>query len=182
MATINLIPPKIKAAKRNKKIFSQIYFALVILIAMAAISYGALFALDYFANQELSKTKLALAQEKAKLKNLEPIEKDVQAINSKLQKISTLKKDRVLWSLVLIDINHSTPQQLKVDSFAAGTKDNKVTFTGAAETRRDIVEFQTKLNTSNFYNNFTFDSSSYSESESMYTFTMNGVLKPQANQ
>lgn len=177
MSTINLIPPQIKAADRNRKIFSFASTILVIIAIMLIFCYGAIFALDYLAKNELGQTNQTLAEEEAKLKNLESIETEVKDINARLTKIGDYQKGRVLWSKVLTDLNHSTPEQLKMDSFAAGTKDSKLTISGAAETRRDIVKLQEKLGTLSYWTNLKFNSSSYSTTEQMYTFTMTGELK-----
>lgn len=177
MTTLNLIPPQIKSAENNKKIFSLVFSAFFVLILISIISYGALFAINYLTKNETAETNERLAEENAKLKNLEQVEKDVNEINAKLQKIASLQKDRTLWSQVLTDINHGTPEQLVMDSFAVTSKDKKVTINGSAETRRDIVKLQEKLNTSNFFTNIAFNTSSFTESEGMYTFTMNGELK-----
>lgn len=177
MSTINLIPPQIKAADRNRKIFSLVFSILIILILMTVFSYGAIFALDYFTKNELAGTKQSLAEEQAKVKNLEDIETEVNAINSRLTKINNYQKNRVLWSQVLLDLNHSTPEQLKIDTFVSGTKDKKLTINGAAETRRDIVKLQEKLGALSYWINLNFNTSTYSETESMYTFTMTGDLK-----
>ena len=177
MSTLNLIPPQIKSAENNKKIFSLIFSAFFILILIAVIAYGALFTINYLTKNEIAEANERLAEENAKLKNLEQVEKDVNEINAKLQKIASLQKDRVLWSQVLTDLNHDTPEQLVMDSFTVTTKDNKVTISGSAETRRDIAKLQEKLNSSNFFTNIAFNTSSFAESEGMYTFTMNGELK-----
>ena len=177
MSTINLIPPQIKAADRNRKIFSFASTVLAILVVMLIFCYGAIFALNYITQDELGKTNETLAEEQAKLKNLEEIETEVNSINTRLTKISTYQKDRILWSGVLADLNHSTPEQLKIDTFAAGTKDKKLTITGAGETRRDIVKLQEKLGSLGYWTNLKFNSSTYSETEQMYSFTMAGELK-----
>lgn len=177
MSTINLIPPQIKAAERNRKIFSLIFSILIILLLMAIFSYGAIYALDYFSKDELAKTNQSLAEEQAKVKNLQEIETEVNAINSRLTKIGNYQKDRVLWSGVLLDLNHSTPEKLEINTFNSGTKDKKLTISGSAETRRDIVKLQEKLGTLGYWTNLNFNSSSYSETESMYNFTMTGDLK-----
>lgn len=177
MSTINLIPPQIKAADRNRKIFSLVFSILLILVLMLIFAYAAVFALDYFAKDELGKTKQTLAEEQAKLKNLTEIETEVNDINARLTKISEYQKSRVLWSKVLTDLDNSTPEQLKMDTFASGTKDKKLTISGAAETRRDIVKLQEKLGTLSYWTNLNFNSSTYSETEQMYSFTMTGDMK-----
>ena len=177
MSTINLIPPQIKAADKNRKIFSFTSTILVILVVMLIFCYGAIYALDYIAKDELGNTKQSLAEEQAKLKNLEPIKTEVNDINARLTKISNYQKDRILWSKVITDLNHSTPEQLQIDTFSAGTKDKKLTIAGASETRRDIVKLQEKLGSLDYWTNLKFNSSTYSESEAMYSFSMTGELK-----
>lgn len=177
MDTLNLIPPQIKLAEKNKKLFSVLSTTLILLIVMASITFGALFAINYFTNNEIAQVNQSLAEEKAKLKNLEQIENDVIAINSKLEKITTLQKDRILWSSILADLNHDTPEQVVIDTFTTGATDLKVTINGSAETLRDIVKLQVKLGTSSHFSNLIFNNSNYSESEGMYSFTMNGELK-----
>lgn len=177
MSTINLIPPQIKTADRNRKVFSFASSVLVVLVLMLAFCYGAIFSLNYSTKNKLGKISETLANEQAKLKNLEKIETEVNSINARLSKISGYQKDRILWSKFLADLNHSTPEQLKLDTFAASDKDKKLTISGAAETRRDIVKLQEKMNALGYWTNLKFNSSTYSETEAMYSFTMTGELK-----
>ena len=177
MSTINLIPPQVKIAERNRKIFGLVYSIMAILLVMVIFCYGAVFALNYFTKEELDKTKETLAEEQARLKNLEEIKTEVNGINARLKKISDYQKERLLWSTVLADLNHSAPEQLKIDTYAVNTKDKKITLGGAAETRRDIVKLQQKLGILSYYTNLNFNSSTYTDTEGMYTFTMSGELK-----
>lgn len=177
MNTINLIPPQIKIAEKNKKIFAEVFVIFIFMVIIGLIASTALFAINFFTSEETLRTNEMLVEEQTKLSELNAIEKDVVELNSKIEKITSLNQDRVLWSTVISELNHNTPAQLVISTCSLSSKDKKVSFSGSAETRREIVKFQEKLNAGTFFTNMTFDASTFSDSEGMYMFNMNGELK-----
>ncbi len=177
MAEINLIPPKLKTATRNRQITGLAFTYCTILILMTAFVFAALFGINSITIAELQQTNQILEAEKSKAEKLEPIEQDVLSINAKILKLITLKNQRTEWSKVLSDFNHSTPEMVQTTTLTISTKDKKVAISGSAESRRDIVKLSTKLGSLGYFLNLTFPTSTYNESENMYLFNMTGEMK-----
>lgn len=175
-STINLIPPRIKRELQLKQILNIILVALLAFLVMTIISYGAFFATNYYLFDELSSTETALAEQEVKIKKLEPLEKKVILINSKLEQITSLKSSSMIWSEFLEAFESSVPENVQIDNLQIDNKAKTVTLSGKAESRRDIVKLETKLNTMDLLAEMAFTSSTRNEEDNVYTFSMSGIM------
>lgn len=174
MSTINLIPNYLKKEQAVNQISGLVFVSLFTLLVMGIIIFGALYVSDYFVKEQLTNTTLSLSEQELKNQSLKPISDDVKLINSKLKKISLIKDSKVDWNVFLTQINLSVPEKVQITSLQADRKVKKVTLTGKAETRRDIVKLQKKLETLEYFKNLTFNASSLNEQENNYTFNLTG--------
>lgn len=177
ISSINLIPPKIKKRQQLKQISLIISVSFFTLFVMTAIIYGAVFAANFYTNEELLTAENQLAENELKIKILEPLENDVNLINSRLNRISALKKENIVWSEFFEIFENSTPKDLYIDSLSVDNKAKTINMSGYAETRRDIVKLETKLNSLEFLSDVGFNSSTYNTKDFNYKFSMVGVFK-----
>ncbi len=177
ITTINLIPPRIKKEQRLRQISKVVFSFFFALLLMSILVYGAIFMANYYTQEELTSAQSELAEYEVKIKKLEPLEKDVTLINSRLNKISELRKNSMLWSEFLEIFNNSTPTELHIDSLSVDYKAKTIVMAGSAETRREIVKLETKLNTMESLTEVGFSSSTYDETDYNYNFSMTGVFK-----
>ena len=177
ITTINLIPPRIKKEQRLRQISKVVFSFFFALLLMSVLVYGAIFMANYYTLEELNSEKGELAEYEVKTKKLEPLEKDVALINSRLNKISELRKNSILWSEFLEIFNNSIPTELNIDSLSVDYQAKTINMAGSAETRREIVKLETKLNTMESLSEVGFSSSTYDETDLNYKFSMTGVFK-----
>lgn len=175
-STINLIPPKIKLEQKIKRIERSVFLTIFVILLMTLLVYGGLYYAQISISTQLAKTKQELSETEMKVESLKDVENQINTINAKLTKITTLKKQNISWSDVIAKLNASTPEKVKINSFQADRTAKKLTINGAAETRRDIVKFQTKLDSIGYFANLSFSTSTYNETEQYYTFTLTGDI------
>lgn len=173
---INLLPPKIKHEQKIGQISSQINAAVFALIIMVALTYSAIFLVNFFLSGQLGKIQDNLDKTNVEIAKLKDIESSVTGTNQKLSKLDTYKDQRFEWSSVFVDINNSIPEKVKIDSIQIDQKGSKFVISAAAETRSDIVKLQAKLEDLDYLKNLSFQSSTYNEKESYYTFSMVGTI------
>lgn len=174
MSTINLIPNYLKKEQAVNQISGLIFVSLFTLLVMGIIIFGALFATNYFTENQLTETKISLSEQELRNQSLKPISDDVKLINGKLKKIASIKDSKVDWNIFLTQINSSVPEKVQISTLQADRKTKKIAITGKAETRRDIVKLQKKLETLEYFKNLTFSASSLNEQDSNYTFNLAG--------
>lgn len=175
--TINLLPPNIKKVKEYQKILSFIsyFFACIflILIFFTVIVYIA----DMSIITDINKNSKEITSQEATLKSLEDISEKVIVINSKLDKISQVDTNRVIWSNVLKDLANDTPKNLQIASLSLDKESSKIQLTGSAATRRDIASFKEKLEASKYFKNVTFSTSSHSVESDTFSFNLSAELE-----
>ena len=177
MTTLNLIPPEKKQEQQLRSISRVImtFFALAIIITIFLGGLG--YAINYYSKSELAKAKENLSEQEFKISKLKSIEDDVNLVNAKLKKIDTLRKDNASAILMMQNFNASVPTEAQISSLQIDRKGKKVSISGFAETRRDIVKLQSKLEESEYYKNIVFNTSTYSESTANYSFNMTGEIE-----
>lgn len=179
MATINLIPPKVKKEQYIKKISSIVFSSLFVALLILVITFVALYGINYYLETALTESEEDLSEAIAKVTSLKTIEEDVNEINAKIKKINGLKDDNLDWNILIDDFNASIPDQVRCDVVNVDLDSALISISGIAESRREIVKLQEKLNASNYFENLGFSTSSYSNSYNAYSFNMSGeITKP----
>lgn len=174
--SINLIPPQIKREQKLGRFSALVTLVFLTLTIMTVLVYCGLYLTNKYISYELADARERLSEQQTKNKELKPVEDAVDLINTKLKKISELKSAEPDWPQIIIDINASAPSQVQLTSILLDRKDKKVSVSGFAESRRDIVKLQTKLLTLEYFSNLTFNSSAYNQTDQMYNFTLSGDI------
>lgn len=174
MSTINLIPNYLKKEQATDQISGLVFVSLFVLLVMGILIFTALYASNYFVETQLKDTNISLSEQELKNQSLKPISDDIKMINSKLKKISAIKETKVDWNTFLSQINASVPEKVQISSLQADRKTKKVTITGKAESRREIVKLQKKLETLDYFKNLIFNASSLNEQDNDYSFNLTG--------
>jgi Tfp pilus assembly protein PilN len=174
--TINLIPPQIKREQKLRCYAALVNIVFSVVAIMALLIYAALFLTNQYISSALADAKSQLLEQQTKNKELKPVEDAVNSINAKLKKINDLKSVESDWPKAISDINESTPLEVQLTSVLLDRKEKKVSISGFAETRRDIVKLQTKLLGLGYFGNLTFNSSAYNQTDQMYNFTLSGDI------
>ena len=173
--TINLIPPKLKQEKEFRKTSGIFFTFLNIILVVLMIVTGTCFAANYFYKKDLSKIRTEINDQKLVLSKYTDLKKEVSTINSKLDIINNIDVTRALWSNIVTELGRCTPTEVQVKTLTS--KNNKITLTGNAATRRDIAKFKEKLEASKNFKNVIFTSSSLNSETNDYGFDLNCELE-----
>lgn len=174
MSTINLIPPKIKNAQKAKRLAKLASSSLFSILVMVLIVYGAIYLANAFIKSDLNSVKQNIAEAEFKLKSLKDVEDRIAAVNSKITRLDTLKKQSIIWTDVITKYNASVPEKIQITSTQMDSKTKKFTLSGIAPSRREIVRLQTKLEESDYFANVVFGSSVYDDKTNSFTFSLAG--------
>lgn len=173
--TINLIPPNLKKDKEFRKTSGIIFLFLNIIFLVLLIVTGTCISANYLYKKDLSNIRNEISEQKMVLAKYSDLKKEVATINTTLDIINNIDATRILWSNVIAELGRCTPTEVQIKSFTS--KDNKITLTGVAATRRDIAKFKEKLESSKNFQNVVFTSSSLNESTNDYGFDLNCELE-----
>lgn len=174
MATINLIPPKIKRAQQAKRVTKLASSSLFSILIMILIVYGAIYLADTFIKSDLNAVNSDIAEAEFKLKSFKDIEDRIASVNSKITRLNTLKKQSIQWTDVFAKYNESVPEKVQISSMQIDSGTKKFTLGGTAPSRREIVRLQTKLEGSDYFANVTFGSSVFDEKLGTFSFSLTG--------
>ncbi len=175
--SVNILPPQIKQEKETgKKIRRSIFYVFLLTILLLVIGGGL-----YLYNLELGLKIQNLNSRQDQLakdaKQYEQVATQIATINKKLTKIDDINKNRIIWSLILSNMARSTPTQVKLSTLSLDKSTKKVTMTGEAESRMEIARFKEKLESSDYFKNVIFSSSSHNQQEDNFTFNLTAELE-----
>jgi len=108
------------------------------------------------------------------LKNYDELQRKALFLNDRAQVVTTIQNSRAAWSPVLQDMINDAPSNVQFVSLAADPiKAPNFTLQGATVSERDAIKFKDKLESSSFFKDVVFKSSTTSKTESnKLTFTL----------
>jgi len=173
---INLLPPKFKQEKKIKKSVKTISIFLTTILIILLILTGGILAADYFSKKDLDKVADKIAEQDKLLLRYKDTENNIKTVNSKLSKVESANRSRILWSNLLIELSKLTPAQVQIKTLTLDQRTKKVTLTGYAETRSDIARFKEKMSSSKYFKNVTFSSSVHNEQQGNFSFNISSEI------
>lgn len=175
--TINLIPPKLKQEKDNRKIVNFVFSTLFILFIFFSIISVALYFASIYSDKDIKNIEAKIDETDRSLNKMSGIKKQVEEVNAKLIKVDNLNQNRIVWSNIATDLAKSTPTELEVKTLSANSTSKKISLTGIASSRREIARFKEKLESSKYFQNVIFTSSSYNSDADDYSFSITCELE-----
>jgi Tfp pilus assembly protein PilN len=177
VATINLIPPKIKKAQQAARVSRLVSSVLFSILIMFLIVLGAVYAVDSLVKEELSSSDQRVADAEFKLKSLKDVEDSINSVNAKLTRLDALKTQNIAWTDVLAKFSSAVPEKIQITSIQTDQPTKKFVLNGIAPSRREIVMLQTKLEDSDYFSGVTFGSSVLDDKTNTFTFSLTGDFK-----
>lgn len=171
--SINLLPEEEKSKFLERKQGQRIgrlavYLLIIIFVLLAgALSLQATLA---FILQTQDKTIQNLNDQLAAFKEIE--EKAI-FISDRILEGKNIEKERVLFSQVFDNLAASTPSNIQITRLSlilSGTP--QVTLSGETPSLRDAIKFKEKLEESKFFENVSFDSSSFDSGTEKVLFNL----------
>jgi len=200
MININLLPKQQKDEVNSKRF--NLYLTsitTIVLFLVGLLILGLFFLKITLANQTKNLDKNLEEKKKAsseydEQKNL------IDEFNSSVALAGQLIQKEVDWLDILKDIEGATPEKVRLTEISFGTGEggksqsqqltisNQITFTGIAESQREIVKFIKKLDQSKYFSNVRLvssesasESSEEEEKTSSYNFDVSAQLNEQGS-
>jgi len=167
MVNINLLPPenklKVKQAKQSANIFS-ICLVVVILLGVSSFILKAL--KNDLLQPELDNTQKQIETQKAQLSSYNDLENKALLINDRGQLASQVGSQKAYWSQILQDLVNDVPTNVQVSSLTADlSKSPNFVLQGVTDSDRDAIKFKDKLESSSFFKDVNFKSSTTSQDQ-----------------
>lgn len=118
-----------------------------------------------------------ISNEEKTFESYRELERDIIGINSRLKKIAEIDNTKIDWSNYISSIASSTPPEVTIDSLSLTSIKNSVSFTGKAASRKDIAVLKEKLETSDYFENVIFNTSSYNSTDKNYSFSLTAEIE-----
>jgi len=166
MISINLLPPELKLkrlfTKRNAALVSiciVIIFFFIVLGIIANSGKGTIE--DYLASIKNSINKNASQSDESK-----SLQEMALLINDRSRAFNEINKKRAVWSQILTELSASAPIDVQFDNLTSNAeKSPNFTLQGNTTTEREIIKFKEKLESSPFFKNVAFKSSSLNQGQ-----------------
>lgn len=161
MININLLPPeiklKIKQAKQSANVFS---ICLVIIIVFAVSSFIISEVKKSLLSPELETLKSQINNDNSKSNSLSDLEQKALFINDRSQLAKQINNQKPLWSQIIQELINSVPINVQLVSLASDiSKAPNFILQGSTISERDAIKFKEKLETSKFFKDVSFKSS-----------------------
>jgi len=175
---INLLPPELKIEHQRKRTLLQaailgltIFFLFLLIALWIALA-------NYSLASALLQTKTQIASEESETAQLKEITQKVTQLNQTFKLLDLLDRERIDWSAVLKELSATTPTQVQIMGLTLSKQIPNLTINGRAVSLREILRFQTKLESSSYFQNATLTSLQQTgEKESGYIFNLTVNLK-----
>lgn len=153
MLTINLLPPQQRLAEEEKESTRKIVFSFIILFFILAASWIMLFSVNQIIKQgaDLQKTEIESYDRYFAQENNKKIEQDVENINKALSRISTIEKNKTVWSDTLIELSKIAPRDIRFSNIKLDKQEKTITILGLAKTREEFLQFQNDIEKSEYF-------------------------------
>ena len=161
MININLLPPELKLKRLGaKKNASLVTICLVVVIVFAL---SGLLSRNFknTVSANLQTTKSNIDKEVGQLDTFKDVQELAYLINDRAQEAVKINQTKVMWSQVFQDLTNNTPQDVQIANInAKATEAPNFILQGNTTSEREVVKFKEKLESSIFFKNVTFKSSS----------------------
>lgn len=164
MININLLPQEVKNQISQMKKTANI-FSICLVVVIVVLVAGFLLR-EY--NSQLMSANLKNIQDQITnagkdFKSFEDSENQALFLNDRAQLAAQIEEKRPVWSQIMQELIASVPQTVQFVSLNADlVKKPNFVLQGTTNSEREIIKFKEKLESSTFFNNVAFKSSSTS--------------------
>lgn len=147
--TLNLLPPKNKAALRSGFLFAYAQSMLLVVFFLTAIASSTLLAVRLLLKgtyDDLTQRSTSSSEEYKTMTD------EIRSINEYLKRMEGVHKRFTPWSTVLATVSEMVPDGTQVTSIRID-KTGKVLLSGVADERSDVLLLRERLVQSNLFKN-----------------------------
>lgn len=139
--TLNLLSPEKKTVLRTGFIFAYVQTMLFMMFIVIAFAAGTLLAVRMMLTTTYEDLAKRSGDESTETKS---ITTDIKSINDYLKRIDGLGQRFVPWSRVLEELTRAMPEGIRLTQIRV-EKDGKITLSGVARDRQDVLTLQSRL-------------------------------------
>ncbi len=168
---INLIAPKEKEKLLMEKITRMITILWILLFFFIICLALVFWIVRIYINSQLSTEQsfTASAKEQEKIEKIEQAKDRAKFVNSNLEKLNSLYKNKIYFSPLIEKISKTLPESLYLNNFSIifvkelskEDYDIKVSLLGFAPFREDLLEFKSNLESEQGFINISFPPSNW---------------------
>ncbi len=160
MININLLPEleksKIVKAKKSANIFSICLVAILIFALICFILYG----LKNFLQTQLDNINEDISGSNSSFASFDKLQGQAVFISDRAKIAEKIEIKRATWSVILQDLINSVPNDVQFVSLNSDiSKSPNFTLQGNTTSEREAIKFKDKLESSNFFKDVNFKSS-----------------------
>lgn len=167
MINLNLLPPEIKQKVRKSKQSANIFgICLVVVIGFIVLNFLLSQYKSSFLQTQLETYKTDITNANKGLKNFDDLQKKALFLNDRALVVTTIQDGHAAWSPVLQDLINDAPSNVQFISLIADpAKAPNFVIQGSTVSERDAIKFKDKLESSSFFKDVIFKSSTTSKTE-----------------
>ncbi len=153
MIKVNLLPPAEKNKLKLEKLQKKIYFCFLWLAGVLLIFVGLLLSTYFIIQVMLQGQENLIDQRKASQKNKEIalMQERINQANQRLKLVNKKQQTFVVWTPILLEFSDLVPNQVHLTNLSYQEANERLRLSGYAQTREDLLIFEEKLKTSNFF-------------------------------
>lgn len=178
MININLLPAELKLqkiqTKRHAALISVCIVVIFFFIVLGIIAIAGKGTIE----DHLAATKIAVTKNTNQSSESKSLQEMALLTNDRAKTFTEINKKRAIWSQILTELSASAPLDVQFDNLTCNAeKSPNFTLQGNTTTEREIIKFKEKLETSPFFKNVAFKSSSLNQSQKDQTEKLKFTLE-----
>jgi Tfp pilus assembly protein PilN len=142
---LDLLPKERKEEMEKNRIFWKIFRQEILFLLPVVIFIITLVTTNFILKIQLDSLEKTGSTEQSqdKYRELKNYEEKFRKVNSQVSAISNFQEGHLYWYRALSQISDVVPEGVYVNTFV--TKDFKVSLSGKAKTREDLISFQDRI-------------------------------------
>jgi len=178
MININLLPAELKLQKIQAKRYAALISVCIVVIFFFIVLGIIAIAGKGTIEDHLAATKIAVEKNTNQSSESKSLQEMALLTNDRAKTFTEINKKRAIWSQILTELSASAPLDVQFDNLTCNAeKSPNFTLQGNTTTEREIIKFKEKLETSPFFKNVAFKSSSLNQSQKDQTEKLKFTLE-----
>ena len=148
MRHLNLLPKHKQQELYYEDLYSSISKAAVLSAGVLLLGVVVQFGVWFYLGKKEGSVSVRVEELKQQIDKTEnaQLKQEIRLINSQIQDFQTLSSQTPQWSKALKAFSKLVPSGVKISSFSADTKTNKIEITGFSPTREQVIELYNNIN------------------------------------
>jgi Tfp pilus assembly protein PilN len=150
---LNLLSGAKKDEMHRRKRYRFIVLQEIIILLLLALYAGILFGINKMMSLQIENSSMSIISDDQKnnLRIFDEFEKKFQSTNDTVSSMLHFQQEHITWSSALFALNDIVPEGIVFEKIV--TVDKRISLSGIADTRDHLIQFQSKFNASDCFQN-----------------------------